>query len=355
MPLKLVLNRCVSMGLVLLSGVAPATIAWSQFNATESVIDNDLIFQEQNGVVAVEAEHFVSQNAEGPRQWHITTHDHTPSVAADGDPNHAATASGGAYIELLPDTRRTHGDKLIPGKNFQPQPGPIGAINYRIQFNNAGRYYVWVRAFSGGSEDNGIHVGLNGKWPKSGQRMQWCEGKHAWRWESKQRTKDQHCGVPGNIFLDIDKPGTHTVSFCMREDGFEFDRFLLTKDKNFVRPADAGPATRTTTGATPPSFAAQPQPDGNGEVTISGELKTWHKITFHLLEKSARRKIHFWTTALAASLLTSVTRPTIIARPPTTFPVTSPQTVTPPKPHRPRAPRGVANLHPTGRALGNTA
>jgi hypothetical protein len=27
----------------------------------------------------------------------------------------------------------------------------------------------------------------------------------------------------------------------MREDGFEFDKWLMTKDRDFVRPADAGP------------------------------------------------------------------------------------------------------------------
>ena len=34
-------------------------------------------------------------------------------------------------------------------------------------------------------------MGLDGKWPESGQRLQWCEGKRSWQWESKQRTNER--------------------------------------------------------------------------------------------------------------------------------------------------------------------
>ena len=44
-------------------------------------------------------------------------------------------------------------------------------------------------------------MGLDGKWPKSGQRLQWCEGKRSWQWESKQRTNE------GQIF-------EHTTPRC---------------------------------------------------------------------------------------------------------------------------------------------
>lgn len=44
---------------------------------------------------------------------------------------------------------------------------------------------------------------------------------------------DVHCGVPGSIYLDIDKAGEHEIQFSMREDGFKMDQFILTKDKTF--------------------------------------------------------------------------------------------------------------------------
>jgi hypothetical protein len=119
----------------------------------------------------------------------------TPLVGPDGDPPHLAGASGGAYLEILPDTRRTHDDPLVPGENFTNEPGHVGVLHYKVHVTTAGRYYVWVRAYSTGTEDNGLHVGLNGRWPASGQRMQWCEGKDSWRWESRQRTaQEPWCG-----------------------------------------------------------------------------------------------------------------------------------------------------------------
>jgi hypothetical protein len=115
----------------------------------------------------------------------------------------------------------------------------MAILHYKVQINNPGKYYVWVRAYSTGTEDNGIHVGIDGTWPESGQRLQWCDGKHAWTWESKQRTHEVHCGVPELIYLDIKQAGEHEIQFSMREDGFEFDKFVLTKA--FEKPEGTGP------------------------------------------------------------------------------------------------------------------
>jgi hypothetical protein len=92
-----------------------------------------------------------------------------------------------------------------------------------------------------------------GEWPPSGQRLQWCDGKESWRWESLQRTEEVHCGVPGLIYLDIPSAGEHEIQFSMREDGFEFDKFILTTDRDFPRPDDAGPASRLMRGTLPPA------------------------------------------------------------------------------------------------------
>ena len=134
----------------------------------------------------------------------------------------------------MPDTRVTHDDELVKGENFSDVPGAIGSVHYKVKFNTPGRYYVWARAMSTGSEDNGLHVGLNGAWPESGQRMQWCEGKNKWTWSSAQRVPDNHCGTPNTIYLNIDEPGEYIISFSMREDGFEMDRWIITNNSNFI-------------------------------------------------------------------------------------------------------------------------
>ena len=186
---------------------------------------------ERDGVLVVEAETFSRQKLSEIRRWRLTSEDFQPDAKPDLDPPHMEGASGGAYVELLPDTRTTHDDRLIRGENFTNTPGEMAVLEYDVRFTTPGRYYVWVRAYSSGTEDNGIHVGLDGEWPESGARMQWCEGKKTWRWESKQRTEEEHCGVEGLIYLDVRSAGDHTVMFSMREDGFEMDQWRMTLKK----------------------------------------------------------------------------------------------------------------------------
>ena len=228
--------------------------SFSTGNAMEPIVDPSLVFAEKDGLVAVEAEHFFKQTLTDTRAFHLTHSESTPEIKPDGDPSHVGGASGGAYLEILPDTRRTHGDKLIKGTNFSPEPGKMAILHYNVHFNTPGTYYVWVRAHSTGSEDNGLHVGIDGTWPETGQRLQWCAGKQTWRWESKQRTAEQHCGEPYKIFLEVQKPGKHVIHFSMREDGFEFDKFVLTTDREFTRPTDAGPASVVHDGDLPQPF-----------------------------------------------------------------------------------------------------
>ncbi|MEM7375434.1 MAG: hypothetical protein AAF587_42965 [Bacteroidota bacterium] len=185
--------------------------------------------EEKNGFLAVEAENYHSQELDQLRKWYrIDKHTRLDSLR-DVDDSHAATASGNRYLEILPDTRSNHDEPLIPGENFSNQAGQLAILNYQVYINNPGKYYVWVRAYSTGTEDNGIHVGLDGQWVASGQRMQWCEGKNQWTWESKQRTQEVHCGVDEQIYLEIAEVGVHTISFSMREDGFEFDAWIIEK------------------------------------------------------------------------------------------------------------------------------
>ena len=243
----------------------------------EPIVGTDFVAQEQDGMVAVEAEHFVSQEKTGVRAFHITTPTQHPVADSDGDEPHWIGASGNAYVEVLPDTRRNHSEKLTGGVNFSNVPGKLAILNYKVHFNNPGRYYVWVRAYSTGSEDNGLHVGIDGTWPEHGQRMQWCVGKHSWWWESKQRTKKVHCGVEDEIYIDVPTAGEHTISFSMREDGFEFDRWLMTRDRDFQRPTDAGPATVIKSGKAP-EIKLLAREGGDGSVTVVAD-KLWHPVT----------------------------------------------------------------------------
>ena len=292
--MKCLSRRWLSILAVSLVGTASA----ADYSAlVKPVVGSDLVFEERGGVLAVEAEHFFAQDSADKRAWYRQSATQEPMFGLDADRSHASSASGGTYLECLPDSRHNHSHKLIQNENFTNTPGNIAVLSYKTFFKQTGRYYVWVRAYSTGSEDNGLHVGIDGEWPESGRRMQWCQGKNAWRWESRQRTEAVHCGEPYKIFLDIDEAGEHTIHFSMREDGFEFDKFFLTTDREFARPSDAGPKPIVHAGALPkldksratigqsvdlPNLVLPRLADGDGGVTVSGELKQWHKITVTL-------------------------------------------------------------------------
>ena len=286
---------------------------------TKPIASPDLVFEEAGGLAAIEAEHFFKQTLTDKRAWYLTRSGGFPAAEnsakmsdgqgrlgsrpsePDGDPAHFA--SGGAYVECLPDTRRTHDDQLIQGENFTDKAGLMTVLHYKVQINTPGRYYVWGRVFSTGPEDNGMHIGLDGQWPASGQRWQTVQ-KGKWAWDCKQRTPEVHTGVPMQLFVDIDKAGEHEVMISMREDGFELDKFILASSKEF-KPEGQGPAPKVKSGEAPAAFpevvgsggipaavektgrlGSRPsvprQPDGKGTVAISGELKQWHKVTLTL-------------------------------------------------------------------------
>ena len=227
-------------------------------DARQPIVGQDVVFEEVGGVVAVEAEHFHKQTLNTVRSWYVFTPDQQPKIDPDGDPPHLADASGGAYVEILPDTRRTHDDKLISGQNFINTAGKMAVLHYKVHFNTPGKYYVWARIFSTGPEDNGMHVGIDGTWPETDQRMQWT-GKQNWVWGSKQRTTKKHSGEPYKLFLNVDKPGEHVIAFAMREDGTEFDKWMMIQEKK-ASVTDSGPASRVKKGTLPKPFAATDAP-----------------------------------------------------------------------------------------------
>lgn len=226
---------------------------WADPELTKPLASADLVFEETGGFVAVEAEHFFKQEKSEKRAWYLTTADQQANLKPDADPHHVAGAGGGAYLEILPDTRKNHGEKLINGENFINAPGKMAVLSYKLHFNTPGKYYVWARTHSTGTEDNGLHVGLDGTWPPSGQRMQWTAKRH-WAWGSKQRTEKVHGGVKGLLFLKVEKAGEHIIQFSMREDGFEFDAFIMTTDPKFAAPAGAAPPSKVKSGKLPAPY-----------------------------------------------------------------------------------------------------
>ncbi|MFY0606472.1 MAG: hypothetical protein JXR10_07150 [Cyclobacteriaceae bacterium] len=226
--------------LVAIAMTSNISLHGQELEFSDPIVKEEVVFEEKDGLVAVEAEFFYKQTKTDVRKWYRTTEKESPKIGKDSDPAHVFDASHNAYLEILPDTRATHDDALVKEENFSDDPGQLGVLHYKVKISSPGRYYVWARAHSTGSEDNGIHIGLDGQWPSSGRRMQWCDGKNKWTWSNKQRTKEVHCGIADSLYLDIEQAGEHVIQFSMREDGFEFDKFILTKDVDY-NPTGKGP------------------------------------------------------------------------------------------------------------------
>lgn len=188
-------------------------------------------FIESKGMLVVEAEHFSRSSPDkgAHRSWY-TQYEGSESPEPDPDGFHPG-AGGDVYMECLPDTRTTHDEPFSPG-TFYNASTDGARLDYLVHFQTPGTYYVWVRVNSTGTEDNGLHVALNGVLTDQGQRIQWCGP--GWKWSSAQRDSGGNaCGVNGTITINVETPGNHLLSFYHREDGVELDRFILTRDKGF--------------------------------------------------------------------------------------------------------------------------
>lgn len=92
----------------LIAAAALATGLTTQaVDSTAPIASADVVFDEVDGVVAVEAEHFYKQMLTDKRAWHITSSTAARDVKPDADPAHLAGASGGAYVEIC-RTRGPH-------------------------------------------------------------------------------------------------------------------------------------------------------------------------------------------------------------------------------------------------------
>ncbi|MBX2837090.1 MAG: hypothetical protein KTR35_09570 [Gammaproteobacteria bacterium] len=194
---------------------------WAGPAAGETVITDDYVY------IGVEAEDYTVKDD----RW-VYTDSSTGENPDDPDGNHSDGASGGVYFELLPDIRVTHSDPMGPPTAYWGAPGTGPEMHWPITIPEAGRYYVFVRAFSTGTEDNGIHIGKDGQWPQSGRRLQFCTAGNGWSWSSAQRDSGGNgsCGKQHTIYLDFDSAGNYTLQVSAREDGFELDRLVLLKD-----------------------------------------------------------------------------------------------------------------------------
>ncbi len=159
---------------------------------------------------------------------------------ADGG-KHAWKGQKGA-LQALPDIGTNRNTNFV---SRSPR------LDYRLDVARAGTYYVWVRgkAVSGRkSSSNSVHVGLSGKAVSSADRISGFGTDFGW----EKGTMD---GSRAKLKLP---KGVHTLNVWMREDGFAFDKIILTPDANFVPGATATPIEKSKPGEKPAPVYSSP-------------------------------------------------------------------------------------------------
>lgn len=222
--------------------------------SSDPIVSKELILEDKNGVVVVEAEHFYKQTNTENRFWYINCPEHHPQVWPDYDTASYTDAGGLAYIEALPDLFHEEGDPIVQNDNLGG-PGTVAVLHYNVWFTRTGHYYIWTRLRSNDQEDNTTGAGVDGIFPKTAQILQSPVEKKEWTWKSDNRVS-RNPWIIGRASIDITTPGIHDVNFYMREDGEEFDRFILTTDSLFQITDGIGPDITIRTGSLPKPFTA---------------------------------------------------------------------------------------------------
>ena len=177
----------------------------------------------QNGFLVVEAENYTS--SEDGESGGVT---HEWSRITD------ATASGGYVV-----TVDNNGGNNFWGVSSAAQvENEAPQLNYRVNFETTGTYYVWARGFGANGGDDSLHIGFDGaRQTESGGLTGFTGGGYRWG-------RNSTYGGQGRVTLEVTTAGDHTLNLWPREDGIVVDKLLITDDAGYV-PTGLGPAENT--------------------------------------------------------------------------------------------------------------
>jgi hypothetical protein len=164
------------------------------------------VFQVEDGAVAFEAEEFSA--AEQPREGH--------QWEEGTDESKQDSASGGTYLIGEPDD---------PDSTYDNTNGP--RLDYKIDFESTGTYYIWVRTQEPGDRDDSVHIGLDRTLLSDGGIGVAGGGDSSWGWSNNVKRG-------GMVRIDVTSPGVHTVNIWMREDGTPLDKIIVTDDPGYT-------------------------------------------------------------------------------------------------------------------------
>ncbi|MEM7809724.1 MAG: hypothetical protein AAF561_16560, partial [Planctomycetota bacterium] len=185
------------------------TLIADDFNTPAAVwkysLDGDVTpgeaFEEIDGLVTIEAAEFTEAAASGSLAW-----------VEQSDAN----ALDSRFM-TVPDAGGVNTGNSLTGPK----------LDYDINFQNSGTYYVWVRMTGDGGADDSIHVGLNGQASTLGGFGLSSGDDNVFRWTNGTNSLGRR------ITVDVPSPGIHTLNVWMREDGVKVDDIRVARSINF--------------------------------------------------------------------------------------------------------------------------
>ncbi|MHC4740041.1 MAG: hypothetical protein ACYS9Y_14125, partial [Planctomycetota bacterium] len=195
-----------------------------------------------DGIVSMEAENYDGNTSQGGHDWTLVTSPggYTGTGAMEATPNIGTNQSTG-YAANSP------------------------RLDFQVDFVKTGTHYVWIRGYFGTSgADDSIHAGLDGAEISTCDNISTSSSSYVW-------TKATMDG-PDATF-NVSSTGVHTVNAWMREDGFVFDKIVLTVNASYTPTGDGPAESPRSGGPTPPGQASNPSPaDSATDVSVDADL-----------------------------------------------------------------------------------
>lgn len=113
-------------------------------------------------------------------------------------------------------------------------------LSYQIDFPIADDYYVWALVYAENGGSDTAHLGLNYTPLESLSKLR-SKTKREWKWVNNR------LGTHTPLSFRIDDTGVSKLHLWMRETGLKVERFLITRDPDFV-PGQKEPASYDSDG-----------------------------------------------------------------------------------------------------------
>ena len=190
---------------------ANGTSGWSRaakFTTAKAPSNAFLQDLSANGIVSIEAEHYMANVAQNAHSW--------GKVSKTG-------FSGEGAMQVLPN----NGANINTGYAANSP-----RMDFLVNFNKAGKHYIWARGLAASGSDDSYHAGIDGTEAATCDQISYFTGQ--WKWSKTAMDASA-------AYFNVSVAGEHTINIWMREDGFIIDKIVITTNLNYV-PTGSGPA-----------------------------------------------------------------------------------------------------------------